>query len=113
MCVLRQQLCWLYILLWHVGFWEAPGPTKRPRARAGDDKNIPGGLSHLGTLLGSLLNGCGAWLLVWGRRWFAAVLRVSAGALVATGALGDGKDSSGTSEVDDEVKDLGTQLDRE
>lgn len=96
-----------------MGFWEASGPAKRPRARAGDDKNIPGGLSHLGALLGSLLNGCGAWLLVWGRRWFAAVLRVSAGALVATGALGDGKDSSGTSEVDDEVKDLGTQLDRE
>lgn len=38
------------------------------------------------------------------------MLCVSAGALVATGV---GKDSSGTSEVDDKVKDLGMQLKRE
>lgn len=38
------------------------------------------------------------------------MLRVSVGALVATGG---GKDSSGTSEVDDKVKDLGMQLKRE
>ncbi len=38
------------------------------------------------------------------------MLCVSAGPLVAAGV---GKDSSGTSEVDDKVKDLGMQLKRE
>lgn len=38
------------------------------------------------------------------------MLCVLAGALVA---IGGGKDSSGTSEVDDKVKDLGMQLKRE
>lgn len=38
------------------------------------------------------------------------MLGVSAGALVA---IGGGKDSSGTSEVDDKVKDLGMQLKRD
>lgn len=114
-------MCWVYILLWHPGF---PGGPQAPHrdlgasarallrslgARAGGDKNIPGILSHLVAPLRSLLTGCGAWLLVWGWRWSAAVLCVMAGNLAATGG---GKDSSGTIDVDDKVTDLGMQLKR-
>lgn len=70
---------------------------------------MPGMIRTYLAPLGSLLTGCGAWLLVRGWGSSAAVFCVSAGTLVAAGG---GKDSSGTIDVDDKVKDLGMQLKR-
>lgn len=120
MQIQRQHLCWLYILLWHAGFLEAPGLYEGPGVLRLSFVKEPRGprrgwLEHtwqfepLGCSAGITPNWL--WRLAVSRRLemvCCCALCIGWGLI----AIGGGKDSSGTSEVDDKVKDLGMQIKR-